>query len=144
MTDIDPTAAAAYADGTDPIEWAETITENLLMIHDEVTAGRAADPTSFPGVPGDFSREGSARRVVGALLNAGWTPPTAEQIRERSRQYAKTLRATAVRLRAGDVPADLVESVGPDMFATAEQRNRFAANLEHHADQIDAQFGPSL
>lgn len=141
MTDIDNLAASAYADSTEPLKWAESITENLLFLHDEITAGRAVDPASFPGVPGDFSREGTARRIVGALLNAGWTPPTAEQIRDRSRQVAVKLRATAARLRAGDVPADLAENVGPEMFATAAQRDRFAGRLEDHAAEIDARWG---
>lgn len=142
MSDIDNLAASAYADGTDPIKWAETIASNMIMLHHEVTTARATNPNLFPGVAGDVTRDGAARRIIGALLNAGWSPPTAEQIRERTLQHAAALRASAERLRAGDVPQDLIESCGPEMFATDEQRRRLAASFDDHADQIEARQPP--
>lgn len=38
---------------------------------------RLDDPDAFPGYPDNVSPDAIARRIIGALLNLGWTMPEA-------------------------------------------------------------------
>ena len=40
-----------------------------------ITAARQEDPATFPGYTLELSPAALARRIVGGLLDAGWTPP---------------------------------------------------------------------
>lgn len=74
--DIDFLARFAYGLGQDPIDYAAV---NVIEIHIDtylsIVAARYEDPASFPGYTLELSRPALARRIVGDLLDAGWTPP---------------------------------------------------------------------
>lgn len=79
MTDnLDPWSVAAYREGIDPVTWALQCTEQLIEVHALVTAGRATDPNSYPGYVIELTDTALANRIVGLLLDAGWTPPNTE------------------------------------------------------------------
>jgi hypothetical protein len=66
----------AYAHGTDPIDWAiDSIAKNNIDVYLTITAARHEDPATFPGYTLELSPAALARRIVGDLLDAGWTPP---------------------------------------------------------------------
>jgi hypothetical protein len=73
--DIDGLDDWAYALGKDPLVYAETSTATLISAHELVIASRAEDPATFPGYSLDLSTEALARRIIGTLMDAGWTPP---------------------------------------------------------------------
>jgi hypothetical protein len=69
---ISESARLAYAAGVDPVDWAEGEVTCLFKAH--ITAGMlllGAGEVPGPGL----SLEAMARRVLGLLLNAGWTAP---------------------------------------------------------------------
>ena len=69
-------ASYAYAHGTDPIDWAiDGIAKNNIDVYLTITAARQEDPATFPGYTLELSPAALARRIVGGLLDAGWTPP---------------------------------------------------------------------
>lgn len=80
MTDIDHLAAQSYSLGKDAIAVAIDGAAIHLQLRDVVRAGRAEDPTSFPGY-GKTDEDSIAARIIGELLGAGWTPPTDEAIK---------------------------------------------------------------
>ena len=67
MSHIDFLARFAYSTGQDPIDYA---TENVIRSHIDAHLS----PDSFPG---DVNPATAAlsRRILGDLLDAGWTPP---------------------------------------------------------------------
>lgn len=67
MSHIDFLASFAYSTGQDPIDYA---TENVIRAHIDAHF----DPDNFPG---DVNPATAAlsRRILGDLLDAGWTPP---------------------------------------------------------------------
>ena len=71
--DIDEDARIAYDAGIDPIDYAERLIQVLIVI----TASCAASPDLSP----DLSFGATARRILGCLLNAGWTPPEVPDVR---------------------------------------------------------------
>jgi hypothetical protein len=73
--DIDGLAKFAYDRGEDPLDYAIGRTATFISINATVIAARAKDPASFPGYPLDASPEMVARRIIGTLLDSGWTPP---------------------------------------------------------------------
>ncbi len=75
-SDIGVLAAFAYRNGKDPIDWAIELAEIQIGLRDEVVAGRIENPKSYPSYQLDLSTGAVARRIVGDLLDAGWTPPT--------------------------------------------------------------------
>lgn len=75
-TEIDFLAKDAYARGTHPIEWAEFLASMRIDVNGRVSAARAADPTAFPGYVVETTADAAGRAIVGALLDAGWQPPT--------------------------------------------------------------------
>lgn len=75
MTDIEPLARSAYANGTDPIDWACTLVEGQVEAWDTIRRARVHTPTAFPVYIVPLTTEAIARQIVGRLLDAGWTPP---------------------------------------------------------------------
>ncbi len=67
MTDIDFLARFAYSTGQDPIDYA---TENVIRAHIEAHY----NPAGFPGDVNPATATLS-RRILGDLMDAGWTPP---------------------------------------------------------------------
>lgn len=74
--DIGFLARFAYEHGEDPIDYA---TQGVIQIHVEswlmICAARAESPASFPGYTLELSPAALSRRILGDLLDAGWTPP---------------------------------------------------------------------
>jgi len=64
MTDIDLLAQTAYDTGIDPIEYA---TQHVIRSHIDVWLGGHEESTSV-----------LSRRILGDLMDAGWTPPQLE------------------------------------------------------------------
>lgn len=75
-TEIDGLSKAVYADGTHPIEWAETTVEMHIDTFGQIVDARAENPDSHPGYFLELTVPALARRIVGALMEAGWKPPT--------------------------------------------------------------------
>lgn len=73
--DIDFLAQHAYRSGEDPIDYALSIVTVQIDAHRDVVTGRADDPRLYPFYGDDLDSGGLARRIVGQLLDAGWTPP---------------------------------------------------------------------
>lgn len=135
MTSIDSAiAASAYADGMDPIEWAVQIAAAHIETRDLVWMAREDDPTAYPTYVGEPTSDAAARRIIASILNAGWKPPTRDEVRDAVLRRAERLRKAASDLRRGALPPDLVELIGEDALATAEQRNRLADALERDAN----------
>ena len=73
-SDIGEAAQLAYAAGIDPVSYAEHEITALITVHRQmarvcVAMGAAPD--------GDLSESAMSRRILGLLLNAGWSAPTA-------------------------------------------------------------------
>ncbi|GAA0853319.1 hypothetical protein ACFQVD_26725 [Streptosporangium amethystogenes subsp. fukuiense] len=75
MTDIDPLAKVAYERGYHPIAFAEMKVKVLIDAHSNVITGRAVNPDAFPDFPVELTSSALASRIVGELLDAGWTAP---------------------------------------------------------------------
>jgi hypothetical protein len=73
--DIDFLARHAYGLGIDPVDYAEGYVTSAIDVHLNVAASRFEDPATFPGYCLDLTTGALARRIVGILLDAGWTPP---------------------------------------------------------------------
>ena len=70
--DIGEAARIAYAAGIDSISYAEHEITALITVHRQlarVSAAMGAAPD------GDLSEGAMSRRIVGLVLNAGWSPP---------------------------------------------------------------------
>ncbi len=74
-SDIDDLSQAAYGYGQDPLDWAINLAHAEIHVLTTVTAARKVRPESYPIYVLELSPEASARRIVGKLLDAGWTPP---------------------------------------------------------------------
>jgi hypothetical protein len=73
--DIGFLARFAYSHGTNPIDYAtEHVIETHVSVFLTVMASRITDPGTFPGYP-DLSTAILSRRILGDLMDAGWTPP---------------------------------------------------------------------
>jgi hypothetical protein len=77
---IDHLAKYAYHLGTSPMEWAEKHITMLVDIHQLVGATRADEPDTFPGYCIELTTDALARRILGELLDAGWTCPDAAEV----------------------------------------------------------------
>jgi hypothetical protein len=77
MSDIDAMAKFAYDHGTSPLDWAERHVNDLIDVHITVWSSRLQDPATFPAYSLDLTTEALARRILGELLDAGWTIPEA-------------------------------------------------------------------
>lgn len=75
MSDIGPVSRRAYEVGWSPVDWAIEGVAMALGVHLDVAVSRAEDPAACPGYYTDLTFAALARRIVGGLLDAGWTPP---------------------------------------------------------------------
>lgn len=74
--DICVIARMSYESGRDPVEFAETcIVRNHLDVYLSITSARAEDAATFPGYLLELTPGALARRIIGDLLDAGWTSP---------------------------------------------------------------------
>lgn len=86
--DIDPLAAAAYAQGGNAIDVAVDRIATLIEVRDEVLRGRAEKSSNFPGFgPTDTAVIG--RRVLASLLDAGWRPPPEADVADAATRSAE-------------------------------------------------------
>ncbi len=76
MTDISTLARWAYDHGRSPIDYAAA---DVIQTHIDawltICAARIQDPASFPGYVLPLTTETLSCRILGDLLDAGWTPP---------------------------------------------------------------------
>ena len=76
--DIAFLARFAYGNGINPIDYATAhVIEGHLKVYMTVLAARIEDPDSFPIYDPTLSTAVLSRRILGDLLDAGWTPPEA-------------------------------------------------------------------
>jgi hypothetical protein len=68
-------ASHAYGLGQHPLDYAETSVRIYLNLRDEIRQARAIDPASFPGYLLETDDASWSRRILGELMDAGWTPP---------------------------------------------------------------------
>jgi len=65
-----------FADGVvDPIDHTAKVVGGIFYVRDAVKAARNVDPAAFPTFIGDLDDLAFARRVIGRMLDLGWTPP---------------------------------------------------------------------
>lgn len=89
---IDDLSGSAYGGGMDPLDWATHLVASLL------SARSTCQQRELNGLPPlaawpDVSDQAVARKVLGHLLDAGWTPPTDAAVREAA------ARSVAARAR---------------------------------------------
>jgi hypothetical protein len=76
--DVCAIARMCYERGRDPVEYAEScIVQIHLDAHLTIITARVASAASFPGYLLELTPEALARRIIGDLLDAGWTSPAA-------------------------------------------------------------------
>ena len=75
MSDISALDRYAYEHGHHPLDWAEYVVGSLIDVHLTVVGDRLDDPDSWPGYTIEPTIEALASRILGELLDAGWTPP---------------------------------------------------------------------
>jgi hypothetical protein len=79
VSDISFLAEFAYGTGIDPIDYAAGhVIKSHVSVWLTVCLGREEDPASFPAYGPDLTVDALARRIVGDLLDAGWTAPNLE------------------------------------------------------------------
>lgn len=81
MSDIDPIHRIAYEHGADPIEHAVMHLGFHIEARDAVLTGEVKHGHAITLLAQD--EESHARRLIGQLLNAGWTPPDVTALRAR-------------------------------------------------------------
>jgi hypothetical protein len=84
--DIDGLSQWAYDNGQDPIDYAASTVYIAFEAWMHVRIGRERDPESFPGYGPDATLKNLSLRIIGRLLDAGWTAPviTPESISEET------------------------------------------------------------
>jgi hypothetical protein len=75
-SDIGALHTLAYEQGRDVIDHAVEYVAMFLDVMTMIRSSRAENPAYFPGYGSDVSLDHFARRIVGLMLDAGWTPPT--------------------------------------------------------------------
>jgi hypothetical protein len=78
-SEMDPFSAAAHALGQDVIDVATTLVAAHIRARDMALASRTNDPDSWPRF-GSTDPEVFARRVAADFLNAGWRPPSDDEV----------------------------------------------------------------
>lgn len=76
MTTIGASAQIAYSEGQNPLDWAIHVADSHIAAALTVVMARAQDPQAFPIYGSAPDSQTVARRVVGGLLDAGWSPPS--------------------------------------------------------------------
>ena len=71
--DICEHARIAYQAGIDPLDYAEAELTGLIGVHIELASVCADFGVSAPA--GTLTVGAMARRILGSLMDAGWTPP---------------------------------------------------------------------
>jgi len=69
VNDIDFLAVFAYSTGQDPVDYAA---ENVIQSHVNAYLGIGQD---FRDDPHELPTAALSRRILGDLMDAGWTPP---------------------------------------------------------------------
>ena len=77
--DICALASFAYDNGQDAITYAEQVIVIQLDVRSTVYVHRLENPDAFPLYGPDLTLAAVARRIIGELLDAGWTPPEAAE-----------------------------------------------------------------
>jgi hypothetical protein len=76
MSDICFLARFAYDNGQDPIDYAaHSVIGSHISAHFTILAARMENPAAFPGYVLDLTTAALSRRILGDLMDAGWTPP---------------------------------------------------------------------
>lgn len=78
MSDIDALSAWSYERGEAPLTVAVDRVSTLLDVWINLAAGPAG--TGLPAAWPDVSTQTAANKVVGMLLDAGWTPPSEDAV----------------------------------------------------------------
>lgn len=73
--DINASARAAYTEGVSPIEYAVQLAWTQMEVQAEVLVSRIDNPQAYPGYLLPLDSDAVARRIIGELLDAGWSPP---------------------------------------------------------------------
>jgi hypothetical protein len=71
MTDLSPDAQTNYESGIAPLDYAENEIESVVNANFAAALRAATEPGPHP----DYSTAAMARRILGALINAGWQMP---------------------------------------------------------------------
>ena len=71
--DLGVLASIAYDAGISPLDFAEEQVTIQLGVY--LTVMAVGEQMGFPLDAADLSIGAAARRILGALLDAGWTPP---------------------------------------------------------------------
>lgn len=71
----DGAARFAYRCGADPLTHAEGRVATLIAVNLQVIGARFSDPAAFPIYSQDTSIPALSRRILGLMLDIGWTPP---------------------------------------------------------------------
>jgi hypothetical protein len=72
-SDLGVLAQLAYQAGITPLDFAEEQIALLVGVHAAIAMAGGASPEAFPDLP--TGPQDFARRILGALLDAGWEPP---------------------------------------------------------------------
>lgn len=95
MSDIDNLSASAYAGGKDPLDWATHLAASVLMAWSTCQRREVRGLPPLPDWP-DLSDHAVACKILGRLLDAGWTPPSGPAVREAAaRSHADQARFAA-------------------------------------------------
>jgi hypothetical protein len=128
--DLSTLALYAYYLGRPPLDWAEKQVDVLIRVHQEVIAARAEDPGTFPGYCIELTTGALARRIIGELLDAGWTPPDAAEL---LRDYKPAELSKSQRRALTEASAVLCDL--PDCGVAAVRQAR--AELGNHVGDFD-------
>lgn len=127
LNDIgDPLAREMYAAGENPMFYAEIAVTKCIEVHQAVTFHRAVDPGAFPGYPPALGNEALASRVVGLLLDLGWTDPRSGGDMDGLAQFAFS-RGTMPLRHAENTLTTLLEAHALVCAARAEHPEAIAA-----------------
>lgn len=85
LTDLDYLSRWGYARGEDPIDVAIKRVATLAEVWTTLQEREANGLARLPAWQ-DITSAALARKVVGALLDAGWRPPTDEVLAEAQRR----------------------------------------------------------
>lgn len=107
MTEIDNITLEQWARGRSPVDAAIHQTSILIAVRDSIAVSRSENPESFPlPVWTSTCPDSVARKLVAAMLNAGWTPPSPVTV-------VNELRKSATRVESL-TEEELLSQLGPD------------------------------